>query len=72
MLVLDPGRGVSRAEVQVGGISVEVCAYYYFRYQTGDLAFLGTCRGRVFFCDSDCLSEGWKEHKTTHGCRKKA
>ena len=36
MLVLDPGRGVSRAEVQVGGISVEVCACYYFRYQRGD------------------------------------
>ncbi|KAJ7692453.1 hypothetical protein B0H17DRAFT_541126 [Mycena rosella] len=30
----------------------------------------GACGGRVFFCDSDCLKEGWKEHKEMHGCRK--
>ncbi|KAI0317374.1 hypothetical protein OF83DRAFT_1163971 [Amylostereum chailletii] len=28
----------------------------------------GSCRGRVFFCDSDCQREGWKEHKEKHGC----
>jgi hypothetical protein len=31
---------------------------------------LGTCKGRVFFCDPQCLQEGWREHKTTHNCRK--
>ncbi|KAJ6517449.1 hypothetical protein C8R47DRAFT_1000441 [Mycena vitilis] len=30
----------------------------------------GACNGRVFFCDSECLKEGWKEHKDKHGCRK--
>ncbi|KAJ7644803.1 hypothetical protein FB45DRAFT_1021546 [Roridomyces roridus] len=30
----------------------------------------GTCKGRAFFCDSDCLREGWKEHKEKHGCGK--
>ncbi|KAJ6543642.1 hypothetical protein B0H10DRAFT_2244374 [Mycena sp. CBHHK59/15] len=30
----------------------------------------GACNGRVFFCDSDCLKEGWKEHKDKHGCRR--
>lgn len=30
----------------------------------------GSCRGRVFFCGSECLKDGWKEHKTMHGCRK--
>ncbi|THH26623.1 hypothetical protein EUX98_g7570 [Antrodiella citrinella] len=28
----------------------------------------GSCRGKAFFCDSSCLKEGWKEHKTRHGC----
>ncbi|KAF8883072.1 hypothetical protein CPB84DRAFT_1713436 [Gymnopilus junonius] len=30
----------------------------------------GACRGRAFFCDPDCQKDGWKEHKTTHKCRK--
>ncbi|KAJ7131069.1 hypothetical protein C8R44DRAFT_55384 [Mycena epipterygia] len=30
----------------------------------------GTCKGRVFFCDSECLKEGWREHKDKHGCKK--
>ncbi|KAJ7454308.1 hypothetical protein B0H11DRAFT_2287954 [Mycena galericulata] len=30
----------------------------------------GTCEGRVFFCGTPCLREGWKEHKQLHGCRK--
>ncbi|KAF8581947.1 hypothetical protein K439DRAFT_188605 [Ramaria rubella] len=30
----------------------------------------GTCNGRVFFCEPQCLKDGWKEHKTKHGCRK--
>ncbi|KAK7045130.1 hypothetical protein R3P38DRAFT_2882703 [Favolaschia claudopus] len=30
----------------------------------------GSCKGRVFFCGSLCLREGWREHKTKHGCRK--
>ncbi|KAJ7093289.1 hypothetical protein B0H15DRAFT_1020725 [Mycena belliarum] len=30
----------------------------------------GACNGHVFFCDADCLKEGWKEHKEMHGCRK--
>ncbi|KAF8965649.1 hypothetical protein BDZ97DRAFT_1811650 [Flammula alnicola] len=30
----------------------------------------GSCKGRAFFCDSDCLREGWKQHKVMHGCRK--
>ncbi|RDB16271.1 hypothetical protein Hypma_003064 [Hypsizygus marmoreus] len=32
----------------------------------------GTCRGKAFFCDADCLKEGWKEHKEMHACRKAA
>jgi hypothetical protein len=34
------------------------------------IVLLGTCRGRVFFCDPQCLKEGWKEHKHLHNCRK--
>ncbi|KDQ51405.1 hypothetical protein JAAARDRAFT_185207 [Jaapia argillacea MUCL 33604] len=30
----------------------------------------GTCKGRAFFCDSDCQREGWKEHKQMHKCTK--
>lgn len=30
----------------------------------------GSCKGRVFFCGSPCLKEGWKEHKEMHMCRK--
>ncbi|KAJ7110628.1 hypothetical protein C8R44DRAFT_883758 [Mycena epipterygia] len=30
----------------------------------------GICNGRVFFCDSSCLKQGWKEHREKHGCRK--
>ncbi|KAJ7114948.1 hypothetical protein C8R44DRAFT_710014 [Mycena epipterygia] len=30
----------------------------------------GSCKGRVFFCGSTCLREGWKEHKQLHKCRK--
>ncbi|KAJ7478903.1 hypothetical protein FB451DRAFT_1131191 [Mycena latifolia] len=30
----------------------------------------GACNGRVFFCDADCLKDGWKEHKEMHGCKK--
>ncbi|KAJ7460306.1 hypothetical protein FB451DRAFT_1141381 [Mycena latifolia] len=30
----------------------------------------GACNGRVFFCDSSCLKQGWKEHKEKHGCKK--
>jgi len=31
--------------------------------------FVGTCKGRVFFCDGQCLKDGWKEHKVRDGCR---
>ncbi|KAI0312652.1 hypothetical protein OF83DRAFT_1066836 [Amylostereum chailletii] len=31
----------------------------------------GSCRGRVFFCDGQCLKDGWKEHKQRHGCSKR-
>ncbi|KAJ6564146.1 hypothetical protein B0H19DRAFT_75821 [Mycena capillaripes] len=30
----------------------------------------GACNGRVFFCGSECLKEGWKEHKEKHACGK--
>ncbi|KAJ7714618.1 hypothetical protein B0H16DRAFT_1667202 [Mycena metata] len=30
----------------------------------------GSCNGRVFFCDPECLKQGWKEHKEKHGCGK--
>ncbi|KAF7368557.1 hypothetical protein MVEN_00179000 [Mycena venus] len=30
----------------------------------------GTCNGRVFFCGTTCLREGWSEHRKTHKCRK--
>ncbi|KAF8965646.1 hypothetical protein BDZ97DRAFT_1811635 [Flammula alnicola] len=30
----------------------------------------GSCRGRAFFCDAECLKEGWKDHKAAHDCRK--
>ncbi|KAJ7020192.1 hypothetical protein C8F04DRAFT_309083 [Mycena alexandri] len=30
----------------------------------------GSCNGRVFFCDSECLKQGWKEHKEKHRCGK--
>ncbi|KAF8804273.1 hypothetical protein BYT27DRAFT_6702741, partial [Phlegmacium glaucopus] len=30
----------------------------------------GSCRGRAFFCDIECLKEGWREHRTAHQCRK--
>ncbi|KAF8210879.1 hypothetical protein K438DRAFT_1710364 [Mycena galopus ATCC 62051] len=30
----------------------------------------GSCKGRVFFCGTTCLREGWNEHKKLHQCRK--
>ncbi|KAJ7592863.1 hypothetical protein C8J56DRAFT_1045316 [Mycena floridula] len=30
----------------------------------------GSCNGRIFFCDSGCLKDGWQEHKEKHKCRK--
>ncbi|KAJ7785074.1 hypothetical protein DFH07DRAFT_907713 [Mycena maculata] len=30
----------------------------------------GSCKGKVFFCGSPCLKEGWKEHKEMHKCSK--
>ncbi|KAJ7174743.1 hypothetical protein C8R46DRAFT_892211 [Mycena filopes] len=30
----------------------------------------GSCGGRAFFCDSECLKQAWKEHKEKHGCGK--
>ncbi|THG96699.1 hypothetical protein EW026_g5175 [Hermanssonia centrifuga] len=30
----------------------------------------GSCRGRVFFCDTECQKDGWKEHKEKHKCAK--
>ncbi|OSX62307.1 hypothetical protein POSPLADRAFT_1033940 [Postia placenta MAD-698-R-SB12] len=30
----------------------------------------GACNGRAFFCDSQCLKDGWAEHKQIHACRK--
>ncbi|TFK44026.1 hypothetical protein BDQ12DRAFT_701677 [Crucibulum laeve] len=30
----------------------------------------GTCHGHAFFCDADCLKEGWKDHREMHQCRK--
>ncbi|RDB16756.1 hypothetical protein Hypma_002384 [Hypsizygus marmoreus] len=32
----------------------------------------GSCHGRAFFCDSQCLKEGWKDHKKMHDCKKVA
>jgi hypothetical protein len=34
------------------------------------LPVVGSCKGRVFFCGTTCLREGWKEHKEMHKCRK--
>ncbi|KAI0063833.1 hypothetical protein BV25DRAFT_1823893 [Artomyces pyxidatus] len=31
----------------------------------------GSCGGRAFFCEIQCLKEGWKEHKERHNCSKK-
>ncbi|EJD48582.1 hypothetical protein AURDEDRAFT_136196 [Auricularia subglabra TFB-10046 SS5] len=31
----------------------------------------GTCGGKYYFCSKDCQKNGWKEHKETHGCRKR-
>ncbi|KAG2012223.1 hypothetical protein CC2G_012258 [Coprinopsis cinerea AmutBmut pab1-1] len=30
----------------------------------------GSCRGTAFFCDNDCLKEGWKMHRAMHDCKK--
>ncbi|KAL6303746.1 hypothetical protein BKA93DRAFT_323837 [Sparassis latifolia] len=30
----------------------------------------GSCGGKYVFCSTECLKEGWKEHKQKHGCRK--
>ncbi|KAJ7706486.1 hypothetical protein B0H16DRAFT_1668163 [Mycena metata] len=30
----------------------------------------GSCNGRAFFCDPQCLKQGWKEHKEKHECGK--
>ncbi|KAJ2925773.1 hypothetical protein H1R20_g11317, partial [Candolleomyces eurysporus] len=30
----------------------------------------GSCNGRVHFCGTECLRDGWKEHKASHDCRK--
>ncbi|KAJ7024546.1 hypothetical protein C8F04DRAFT_1131316 [Mycena alexandri] len=30
----------------------------------------GACNGQAFFCDAQCLRDGWKEHKLKHKCRK--
>ncbi|KAH9947521.1 hypothetical protein B0H21DRAFT_708411 [Amylocystis lapponica] len=32
---------------------------------------MGTCRGHVFFCDAECMRNGWHEHKKKHGCAKR-
>ncbi|KAF9455731.1 hypothetical protein BDZ94DRAFT_1179317 [Collybia nuda] len=29
----------------------------------------GSCAGQAYFCDSDCLKEGWKDHKRIHKCK---
>ncbi|KAH6911813.1 hypothetical protein BKA70DRAFT_1268556, partial [Coprinopsis sp. MPI-PUGE-AT-0042] len=31
----------------------------------------GSCGGKAFFCDNECLKEGWKGHKAMHKCGKK-
>ncbi|VDB96140.1 unnamed protein product [Peniophora sp. CBMAI 1063] len=31
----------------------------------------GSCGGLVYFCDTDCQKEGWKEHKSVHKCGRK-
>ncbi|KAF9465693.1 hypothetical protein BDZ94DRAFT_1296211 [Collybia nuda] len=30
----------------------------------------GACKGQAFFCGSECLKDGWKEHKKMHKCHK--
>ncbi|KAL4243595.1 MYND-type zinc finger protein samB [Abortiporus biennis] len=30
-----------------------------------------TCCGKAFFCNVECLKEGWKEHRERHGCSKR-
>ncbi|KAF8965607.1 hypothetical protein BDZ97DRAFT_1811485 [Flammula alnicola] len=30
----------------------------------------GSCKGKAFFCDADCLRNGWKDHKAMHHCQK--
>ena len=30
----------------------------------------GTCKGAANFCSTDCLKDGWAEHKQKHNCRK--
>jgi hypothetical protein len=30
----------------------------------------GTCKGAVMFCSTDCLKDGWADHKQQHNCKK--
>lgn len=30
----------------------------------------GTCGGIAFFCEPQCLKDGWREHKERHHCRR--
>jgi hypothetical protein len=32
---------------------------------------LGSCGGKAYFCDNDCLTDGWRAHKKMHKCSKK-
>lgn len=49
-----------------GACYVRVSAW--FQFAKGVLP--GTCQGRAFFCDPQCLKDGWKEHKISDGCSK--
>ncbi|KAF9029470.1 hypothetical protein BDZ89DRAFT_1065434 [Hymenopellis radicata] len=30
----------------------------------------GSCKGKAYFCNAQCLRDGWRAHKESHGCRK--
>ena len=69
----DRGLGALPVDRQGCGRNAEVRHSASFETRVVDRVMIiaGSCRGRVFFCDSDCLKEGWREHKEKHHCHTK-